>query len=153
MVACRNKISLLVLKKIFQSFLTLEEEFRISARPRNILYLRPRFFGQDGWVLASSILAILSNSQLDFTLSRLVKDTGESREAGGGRGRGFFPLPSLRTTLSKIELGATHSECFYRLCLHPNPSPTLQEKKKRNYMRFVFVFFFTVNVCQGAGKR
>ena len=43
MVAWRYEISLLVLKKIFHSFAqyfsTLEEKFRISARPCNILYL------------------------------------------------------------------------------------------------------------------
>ena len=43
MVAWRYEISLLVLKKIVHSFAqyfsTLEEKFRISARPCNILYI------------------------------------------------------------------------------------------------------------------
>ena len=47
MAACRYKISLLGLKKYFTSerservkyFSTLEEKFRISARPCNILYI------------------------------------------------------------------------------------------------------------------
>ena len=56
MVAWRYEISLLVLKKIFHSFAaptrqiffnarSLEEKFRISARPCNILYLRLRHTG------------------------------------------------------------------------------------------------------------
>ena len=48
MAAWRYEISLLVLKKYFTSerservkyFSTLEEKFRISARPCNILYIR-----------------------------------------------------------------------------------------------------------------
>ena len=55
MAAWRYKISLLVLKKYFtrslrslvKYFSTLEETFRISARPCNILYVQytfPRFF-------------------------------------------------------------------------------------------------------------
>ena len=51
MATWRYKISLLVLKKYFTGepservkyFSTLEEKFRISARPCNILYLFPKF--------------------------------------------------------------------------------------------------------------
>ena len=54
MVAWRYQISFLVLKKIFHSFAalnreifsTLEEKFRISARPCNILYLSTIFILQ-----------------------------------------------------------------------------------------------------------
>ena len=70
MVAWRYEISLLVLKKYFTSerservkyFSTLEEKFRISVRPCNILYVihmsskRPFLFESVPWLLPSTLV-------------------------------------------------------------------------------------------------
>ena len=147
MAAWRYEISLLVLKKYFTSerservkyFSTLEEKFRISARPCNILYIfcsfpyKPSFFCPPCWQLRRfgylhfylSVCCLMFRTPGTTTplnkRNSIASDftTLDEGETWNDRGVKMFQRSQLGFQSQSEFTGATnnsHQQCFLAFC-------------------------------------